>query len=309
MRTCFLIAPIGAPGSDTRRRTDRFEKHILVEALSGLQFNVVRADKIAASGMITNQIMKEILSADLAVVDLTDHNPNVFYEMGIRHVTRRPIVHVKQKGTTIPFDNANMRTLDYDFEIDNLEHTVTSLRTTIESSFETEAENPFSAATETFLTIRGKGTARAFQSLDILDGFEALSRHFAFLLSQAQPGTLYWGQTVGGGAFPEGAENILRSAIDKGASIKLIVNENPPNSERILAVLKALSAPDQVKAIRCTNCNLRFFGMGTTHLVISVRIDGRYNGIIIRDYDFITFVKQWFEMRAQELEKGGPSTQ
>ncbi len=200
-----------------------------------------------------------------------------------------------------------MRTLDYDFEIDNIEHTIASLRATIEASLETEADNPFSTATDAYLTFRVKSLTKVFQSLDVLDGIDALSRHFSLLLSQAQPGTHYWGQTVGGGAFPEDAENILRSAVAKGALIKLIVNENPPHSERILAVLEALSAPNQVKAIRCTNSTLRFFGMGTTHLVISVRIDGRYNGIIIRDYDFIAFVKQWFETRVLELEKGSPS--
>jgi hypothetical protein len=48
------------------------------------------------------------------VADITGHNPNVFYELAIAHGYQRPVVHLGQKGETLPFDIADMRTIFYD---------------------------------------------------------------------------------------------------------------------------------------------------------------------------------------------------
>ena len=46
-------------------------------------YEAVRADEIAEPGSITSQIMQRIFDDDLVVADLTDHNPNVFYELSV----------------------------------------------------------------------------------------------------------------------------------------------------------------------------------------------------------------------------------
>lgn len=48
---------------------------------------------------------------DLVVADLTEHNPNVFYELAIRHARRKPVIHIISEGEKIPFDVANSRTI------------------------------------------------------------------------------------------------------------------------------------------------------------------------------------------------------
>lgn len=50
----------------------------------------------------------------MVVADLTGKNPNVFYELAIRHALRRPYVQVIQKGERIPFDVAGVRTIEVD---------------------------------------------------------------------------------------------------------------------------------------------------------------------------------------------------
>jgi len=52
---------------------------------------VIRADKISEPGIITTQIIGHIVDAELVIADLTDKNPNVFYELAIRHAIRNPI--------------------------------------------------------------------------------------------------------------------------------------------------------------------------------------------------------------------------
>jgi hypothetical protein len=50
----------------------------------------------------------------LVIADLTSHNPNVFYELAVRHVIQKPIIQIIQKGERIPFDVSAQRTIDID---------------------------------------------------------------------------------------------------------------------------------------------------------------------------------------------------
>jgi hypothetical protein len=75
---------------------------------------VHRADEIQKPGLITQQVIEEVVNADLVVADLTDHNPNAFYELALRHVTQKPVVHMVLRGQQIPFDITHQRTIFYD---------------------------------------------------------------------------------------------------------------------------------------------------------------------------------------------------
>lgn len=65
--------------------------------------------------MITQSIIENILQADLAIVDLTGRNPNVFYELAIRHSHGLPAIQITRDDvSSIPFDIHNVRTIQYD---------------------------------------------------------------------------------------------------------------------------------------------------------------------------------------------------
>jgi hypothetical protein len=113
-RTCFVVSPIGDPGTDTRRLADDLLELIIDPALESLGFDVIRADKIIGAGAITTDIVNLVQSADLCIIDLTGHNANVFYECGRRHETARPFIQVIRRGETPPFDVAGIRTIFYD---------------------------------------------------------------------------------------------------------------------------------------------------------------------------------------------------
>lgn len=66
------------------------------------------------SGLITKAIIEQIISADLVIADLTGNNPNVFYELAIRHSYRKPTIQIIKGEMDIPFDVANMRTISYE---------------------------------------------------------------------------------------------------------------------------------------------------------------------------------------------------
>jgi hypothetical protein len=111
---CFYITPIGDEDTEQRKHSDLFLSYIVEPALETFKLKVVRADQIGKPGMITAQVIDHILKARLVVADLSFHNPNVFYELCLRHATRLPVVQIIRKGDPIPFDLDQYRTIQID---------------------------------------------------------------------------------------------------------------------------------------------------------------------------------------------------
>lgn len=121
MKTCFIVSPIGPEDSEIRRRADLTLRHIITPACQELEYDAVRADKMSDPGIITSHVINKIISADMVVADLTGHNPNVFYELAIRHTLRRPVVQLMAKGELLPFDVAQTRTIFVDlYDLDSV---------------------------------------------------------------------------------------------------------------------------------------------------------------------------------------------
>lgn len=113
--TCFVISQIGEHKSEARKHADMLLNAIIKPALEGdLGYTVERSDEGKDPGMITNRMISLILDSDLVVADMTGLNPNVFYEIGLRHMKEMPIVQMAGQGTRVPFDNAQFRTIFYD---------------------------------------------------------------------------------------------------------------------------------------------------------------------------------------------------
>ena len=112
-RTCFVISPIGDPGTDTRKSADRFFNLIVLPAVERFGFSTERADKLTGAGSISEDILRRIQESDLCIVDLTGHNPNVFYECGRRHETGRSCIQLIGESEVIPFDLSGVRTIKY----------------------------------------------------------------------------------------------------------------------------------------------------------------------------------------------------
>lgn len=113
-KTCFMITPIGKEGTEVRKNADEVLEYIISPICQAFGYSVVRADKMANSGLITKAIIEQIISADLVIADLTGNNPNVFYELAIRHSYRKPAIQIIKGDVEIPFDVSNMRTISYD---------------------------------------------------------------------------------------------------------------------------------------------------------------------------------------------------
>ena len=113
-KKCFIITPIGENGSETFRMAKGVIESVIKPVLKRNGFEDIKpAYEILDSGMIGNQIVDRIVNDDLVVANLTGNNPNVMYELAIRHATAKPIIHICEFGTKLPFDIKDNRTIFY----------------------------------------------------------------------------------------------------------------------------------------------------------------------------------------------------
>ncbi len=113
MKKCFIITPIGDDGSEIRRKTDGVIASVIRPVLTKSNYECEAAHEVSDTGSITRLVVKRILTDDLVVANLTGLNPNVMYELAIRHAARQPIITLAEKGTKLPFDIVDQRTIFY----------------------------------------------------------------------------------------------------------------------------------------------------------------------------------------------------
>ena len=140
---CFYISPIGDEESEDRKHADLFLGQIVEPALEEFGLKVIRADHIGKPGMITAQIIDYILKAKLVVADLSFHNPNVFYELALRHACRLPTVQIIRSRDKIPFDLDQFRTVQIDTtDIYSLVPNLQSYKAEIATQVRSVLQNP-----------------------------------------------------------------------------------------------------------------------------------------------------------------------
>ena len=102
-KKCFVIMPFGKRTVDGMEVDFDYVYHNLIEkAVEELGIDCERCDEIPESGSIHKKMFKGIFEADVAVVDITSLNQNVFYELGVRHALHKYVTVVIQKKTDQP---------------------------------------------------------------------------------------------------------------------------------------------------------------------------------------------------------------
>lgn len=105
---CFVIMPF-------KDEMD-YVYGIIKQGLNKAGFICNRVDEIVGATPIINKILTEILRSRYIIADLTDCNPNVFYELGIAHSFKEApnIIILKQQGVKVPFDITHLTYIEYD---------------------------------------------------------------------------------------------------------------------------------------------------------------------------------------------------
>lgn len=112
----FVAMPFGTkPGADGQPIDfNRVYEDFIKPALESAGLEAFRADEEVRAGDIITDMFQELLVADLVVADLSIDNPNVWYELGVRHALRaRGVVLVSGGRVTTAFDVYTDRKLRY----------------------------------------------------------------------------------------------------------------------------------------------------------------------------------------------------
>jgi len=170
-RSCFVVGPIGKAGSEARLRSDQLLRHLIAPVLKELGFAApVRADQMSEPGRITRQIIERIMEDDLVIADLSDSNPNVYYELALRHGMSKPFIQLMATKEPLPFDIADQRTIflnhrDLDSVADAREELDRQIRAVVEG--QASVDSPFTFALDV-RQLRETGDAGDRTTLEIL---------------------------------------------------------------------------------------------------------------------------------------------
>jgi len=158
---CFVVMPYGIkPFRDGTDRTYDFDKVyrvIIQRAIRQAEMEPIRADETKGSRMIHSDMFKDLRDQPVIVADLSLENPNVYYELGIRHVmSNSGTVLMCQKGSDLPFDIQLSRTIFYEYDGKNLdweevERVVKELEFSLREAKRGEPDSPVRALLETVL--------------------------------------------------------------------------------------------------------------------------------------------------------------
>lgn len=119
-KTLGLAFPLGEENSETRKRSDEIMKYIIQPIADREGYQLIRAD-LMRGAHIRDDINRMIRDTDILIADLTEFNPNVFYEVGIRDTVKGKFISLISKewvehmqkdaiGTfQIPFDLKDYR--------------------------------------------------------------------------------------------------------------------------------------------------------------------------------------------------------
>lgn len=142
IKDCFVIMPFSTSQSHSEDKWTEIFENFFKPAWNAFNIECYRIR--VPRGSITKDIIKNLFSASVVFADLTDSNPNVMYELGVRHTFKKPSIMVKAKGSEIPFDVNDYNVFEYKYTPKGLEELKVHLGSVIDDiqKFPQKADNP-----------------------------------------------------------------------------------------------------------------------------------------------------------------------
>lgn len=162
--TCFVISPFGEP-------FDTYFVHIVKPALEECGLYAIRGDSLYRPTTIVDDIWQGIRDAKLLIAELTDRNPNVFYELGLAHAISKPVILISKSIDDVPFDLRSIRVLVYDKDHPDWGN---KLRSSLVKSIREVLKSPTSAIPTTFKQAVRHNVPEESETLMRLEALEAM---------------------------------------------------------------------------------------------------------------------------------------
>lgn len=217
---------------------DHYYKMVFKPAIAEAGLIPKRSDDLSRSSTIINDIWNFTKDAAIVLADLTEENPNVFYELGLAHALGKPVVLIASSIEEVPFDLRSLRVLIYDR---NDPHWGDSLKKAIVKSIEEILIAPTKSILPIFLAVedtvpRPTVSKQDQEFLQLRNDFEALRRQIEaqqsylphFKHTVAVP---FWNKTRENRLFPSIKKQIcagLRKGASEASIIKRILSLGVP---------------------------------------------------------------------------------
>jgi len=155
-KVCFIISRIGGDGTPERKIADEKLNYFFKPVLEELGYEVIRADQEETPGSISRSIVERIINSEMVIADISDQNPNVFYEIAIRNAVKKPIIIIRLPDQKPPFDIQDKRAIAVDMskpdiwrpamvklkkQVESAEHNSTNASESILSDFTLSIES------------------------------------------------------------------------------------------------------------------------------------------------------------------------
>lgn len=111
-KKCFVIMPFSATKSHDEKYWER-QFNLFLKPIIEKVKNVKAYRSEPLRGSISSQIILDLINSDIVVADLTDHNPNVLWELGVRQSFKHGTITIAEDNTAIPFHFSHKGILFY----------------------------------------------------------------------------------------------------------------------------------------------------------------------------------------------------
>ena len=149
-KRCFVIMPFSQTTDE--HTEDYWTKHyerFLEPLIEECQLEAHRSKPLR--GSIVRQIIENLVKSSVVVADLTDANPNVYWELGVRQSFRHGTILIAQKDTELPFDIKDTGTIFYDPDVEGF-------RKDFKDAIKDCLENSDRTDSHVLETLSGRGT-------------------------------------------------------------------------------------------------------------------------------------------------------
>jgi hypothetical protein len=207
---CFVIMPFGG-------WYDEYFENIYSPAITSCKLIPKRTDDLYQSSNIVQDIWKFTNKAKIILADLSNKNPNVFYELGLAHALTKPAILISENIEDIPFDLRNMRILTYD---KNIPDWGSILKKSIEKAIKESMISPLESVPAPFIKIE-KSEPKQLSKQDktivsMKQDIELLKRR---LYSRSN------NENISSSMLSlEQARNMIRNYMNSGLSVEMIVD-------------------------------------------------------------------------------------
>lgn len=112
-KRCFVMMPFSDQGDYPKGHFTKVYEQIFAPAIIKAGYKPYRVDENTISDSIINKIFEGVQNCEMALCDLSNRNPNVLYELGLRQAYNKPVVLVKDEKTENIFDVSVISTVPY----------------------------------------------------------------------------------------------------------------------------------------------------------------------------------------------------